>query len=118
MYKARLYNERKVKFIYKKKNQIKNYLDVYLYPSHNTSLGPCNYHFFWLMQSAPTGICFILEQAIRYWHDSFLSLKMEQQLQLEIHVLLERWEKAIATDGQNPNLSKLSWEKGLNNVFI
>ena len=84
---------------------VKNYLEnsgweVLPHPPYSSDLAPSDYHLFWSMQNALTGIWFTSEQGIKNWLDSFVAAKPAQFFCDGIHKLPERWEKVIASDGQ------------------
>ena len=84
---------------------VKNYLEnsgweVLPCPPDIPDPAPSDYHLFWSMQNALTGIRFTSEQGIRNWLDSFLAAKLAQFFWDRIHKLPERWEKVTASDGQ------------------
>ena len=62
---------------------VKNYLEnsgweVSPHPPYSPDPAPSNYHLFWSMQNALTGMWFTSEQGIKNWFDSFLATKPAQ----------------------------------------
>ena len=77
-------------------------VDGKFYPTrlHSPDLALSDYHLFWSMRNALTGIRFTSEQGIKNWLDSFLAAKPAQFFWDGIYKLPERWKKVIASDGQ------------------
>ena len=62
---------------------VKNYLEnsgweVLPHPPYSPDFAPSDYHLFWSMQNALTGIRFTSQQDIKNWLDSFLAVKPAQ----------------------------------------
>lgn len=87
------------------KECVKNYLEgqdweVLPHPPYSPDIAPSDYHLFRSMSHALTEQRFDKVENIKNWIDSWIASKDEQFFRRGIHLLPERWENVVLSDGQ------------------
>lgn len=84
---------------------VKNYLegvnwDILPHPPYSPDIAPSDYHLFRSMTHGLSEQHFSSYEETKKWVESWIASKDEQFFRRGIHLLPERWEKVIASDGQ------------------
>ena len=72
------------------------------YPTrpHSLDLDPSDYHLFRSMQHDLSEQHFSYFEDIKKWLDDWIASKEPKFFYRKIHLLLEKWKKVVASDGQ------------------
>jgi len=74
--------------------------DVLSHPPYSPDIAPSDYHLFRSMTHGLSSQHFNSYEDIKKWIDSWIASKDESFFRHGIHLLPERWEKVVISDGQ------------------
>ena len=83
---------------------VKKYLEgakweILPHPPYSPDISPSDFHLFRFMQSALSGERFNSYEGIKKWLDEWIASKKPDFFIRGIHLLPERWEKVVASEG-------------------
>ena len=74
--------------------------DVLFHPPYSPDIAPSDYYLFRSMAHGLPEQHFTLHEDTKSWVDSWIASKDEAFFRQGVRMLPERWEKAVASDGQ------------------
>ena len=84
---------------------VKTYLETLMWeisphPPYSPDIAPSDFHLFRSMTHGLSEQHFTSYENTKNWVDSWIASKNEAFFRRDIHMLPERWEKVVASDGQ------------------